>query len=113
MAGKEITILRWEAQSELSLNELCEACHVTHEFIQQLVEYGAIDPMGISIEVWRFHPDHIRKIQTIIRLQDDLEINLPGAALAIDLLEQIKEMRRQLELLEKHVMLGRDINLTE
>jgi chaperone modulatory protein CbpM len=107
MARKDITILSIEAQSELNLDELCEACHVTYDFIHELVEYGAIEPRGISIEVWRFNPDHVRKIQTVKRLQEDLEVNLPGAALAIELMDQIQEMRTQLELLEKHISMGK------
>ncbi len=105
-ADKEITVLSMEAQSELSLEELCEICHVTHEFIRELIEYGAIEPQGISIEVWRFNPNHMRKIQIIKRLQQDLEVNLPGAALAMDLMAQIEEMRSQLELLEKHIFIS-------
>ncbi len=109
MAGKDITVLSMEAQSELSLDELCEVCHVTHEFIQELIEYGALEPEGISIEVWRFNPNHMHRIQVIKRLQNDLEVNLPGAALAIDLLDQLETMRSQLELLEKHVLMGRKL----
>lgn len=105
MAGKDITVLSIEAQSELSLDELCEACHVTHEFIHELIEYGAIEPKGISIEVWRFNPEHMQRIQTVKRLQSDLEVNLPGAALAIDLMDQIEELRSQLELLQKHIFM--------
>jgi chaperone modulatory protein CbpM len=103
MVGKEITVLSMEAQSELSFEELCEVCHVTHEFIRELIEYGAIEPKGMSIGVWRFNPDHMRKIQIIKRLHEDLEVNLPGAALAMDLMDQMEQMRAQLELLEKHV----------
>src|SRR5438105_4257991 len=106
MAGKEITVLSMEAQSELTLEELCEICHVTHEFIQKLIEYGAIEPNGISIEVWRFNPGHMRRIQIVKRLQQDLEVNVPGAALAMDLMDQMEEMRIQLELLERHVFMS-------
>jgi chaperone modulatory protein CbpM len=106
MADKEITVLSMEAQSELTFEELCEICHVTHEFIRELVEYGAIEPKGISIEVWRFNPSHMRKIQIIKRLQEDLEVNLPGAALAMDLMDQMEQMRGQLEFLEKHVFMS-------
>jgi chaperone modulatory protein CbpM len=33
---------------------------------------------------------------TAIRLQEDLGVNLPGAALALDLLERIEQLQRQL-----------------
>lgn len=106
MADKDILVLSMEAQSELSLEELCEVCHVTQAFIHELVEYGAIEPQGVSVELWRFTPSHMRRIQTVKRLQHDLDVNLPGAALAIDLMDQIDKMRAQLELLEKHVFIS-------
>ena len=34
------------------------------------------------------------RIQRVIRLQHDFEVNLPGAALALDLLEEIERLRR-------------------
>lgn len=105
MAGKDITILSIEAQFELSFDELCEACHVSPDFIRELIEYGAIEPRGISIEVWRFNPDHMRRIQTVKRLQNDLDVNLAGAVLVVDLMDQIEEMRAQIEFLEKHVFM--------
>ena len=107
MAKKDILVLSMEAQSELSLDELCEVCHVTQAYIHELVEYGTIEPRGVSLEMWRFTPYHIRRIQTVKRLQQDLDVNVPGAALAVDLLEQIDRMRVQLQLLEKHLSVGR------
>jgi chaperone modulatory protein CbpM len=32
-----------------------------------------------------------------VRLQRDLEINLPGVALALELMEEIEELRRELK----------------
>lgn len=101
-ANKDITILSIEVQSELNLEELCEACCVSQDFICELVEYGAIEPTGISADMWRFSPEHVRKIKTVQNLQQDLEVNLPGAALAIDLLDQIERMRMQLMMFERY-----------
>lgn len=107
MARKDMIVLSMEDQSELSLDELCDVCQVTHEFIRELIDYGAIEPKGLSIDVWRFNPVHMRRIQIIKRLHDDLEVNLPGAALAIDLMDQMEKMRAELEFLEKHVFMSR------
>jgi chaperone modulatory protein CbpM len=42
----------------------------------------------------------------VLRLQHDLEINLAGAALAMDLMDQIDQLKAQVELLEKSLKLG-------
>jgi chaperone modulatory protein CbpM len=35
----------------------------------------------------------VQRVQTAIRLQQDLGVNLAGAALALDLLEELQELR--------------------
>jgi chaperone modulatory protein CbpM len=38
------------------------------------------------------HPG--RRVRTVVRLQRDLGVNLPGAALALELLDRIDELQR-------------------
>lgn len=92
-----------EIPSELRLEELCAYCQVTPDFVYKLIEYGAIVPIGFSMEAWRFDASHLQRIHQILRLQKDLELDLPGALLALDLIEQIKELKSQVELFEKHI----------
>jgi len=101
MVKKDLTIIAIEAEPELSLEELCETCHITPKFICELVEYGTLEPKGVALETWRFDTRHLQRIQRVLRLQHDLEINMAGAALAIDLMDQIEKLQAQIELLEK------------
>ena len=39
------------------------------------------------------------RVQTVKRLQSDLGINLEGAALALDLLDEVKTLRQQIKAL--------------
>lgn len=103
MAKKEYSILVIETDLDLNLDELCRSCHVTPDFIYELIEYGAIQPRGYSMESWRFDALQLRRVRRILRLQHDLEVNLPGAALAIDLMDQIEELKSQADLLKKHL----------
>jgi chaperone modulatory protein CbpM len=92
-----------EANPELTLDELCSACNVTPEFVEQLVEYGIIELDNEPIETHRFEPEHLRRVRTIVHLQRDLEVNLPGAAVVIDLMDEIEEMRAKIEMMERHL----------
>lgn len=92
-----------ETEPELSLEELCISCHITPDFICELIEYGTLEPKGISVENWRFTAYHLSRIQRVLRLQQGLEVNLAGAVLAIDLMDQIERLQAQVELLEKHL----------
>ena len=79
---------------EYSLRELCNVCKVHAQFIQDLIDEGILSPQGQSPREWRFAAVEIKRIQLTIRLQQDLRINLPGTALALDLPDEIEPLKR-------------------
>jgi chaperone modulatory protein CbpM len=83
-------------QTELTLNELCKACSSSAEWIIELVEEGALEPVGYQQTQWRFTGMSLQKAQTAMRLQRDLGINLSGIALALDLLDKIETLEARL-----------------
>ena len=93
-----------EGNVPLSLEELCEVCHVSSDFIHQLVEYEIIHPQGESPNEWVFDLRQLQRIKTTLRLQHDLEVNLSGIVLVLDLLEQLDKVRAKIDLLEKHYL---------
>ncbi|HAJ92049.1 MAG TPA: MerR family transcriptional regulator [Gammaproteobacteria bacterium] len=80
----------------LTLAELCRSCSVPAEAINDMIEFGIIEPRGDTAPQWRFAGGCLWRVTTVVRLQRDLEVNLAGAALALDLLEEVRELRRQL-----------------
>ena len=62
----------------------------------ELIEEGVIVPGGDAPEVWRFSALHLRRARVAIRLQRDLGVNLAGAALALQLLDELDTLRSQL-----------------
>lgn len=85
-----------EEEIELSLAELCRACQLPAEEVFRLVEYGVVEPMGREPAHWRFRGICIRRVRCAQRLEQDLGVNTAGAALALDLLEEIELLRSQL-----------------
>ncbi len=90
---------------ELSLRELCRACSSSEEWLIELVEEGALEPiedLSVSIQPaqWHFTVNSIQRARTAMRLQRDLEINLSGIALALDLLNEIEALKSQLKVFE-------------
>jgi chaperone modulatory protein CbpM len=77
-----------------SLGQCCALCRINAQMIQEMIDEGVISPAGNSPRDWCFGAVDIKRIQITIRLQQDLRINLPGAALALDLLEQLAEMQQ-------------------
>ena len=79
---------------ELSLRELCRICGVDAESIIDMVEEGVVEPEGADPRHWRVHGTSVKRIQIVLRLQRDLRVNLAGAALVLDLLEELEALRR-------------------
>ena len=44
---------------------------------------------------WRFTGDALRRARLALRLERELEINLAGVALALELMEEIEQLRRR------------------
>jgi chaperone modulatory protein CbpM len=83
---------------DFSLGDLCRVCGLTAEHLLSMVEEGIVEPRGASPGNWRFSGTAVKRVQIAIRLQRDLRVNLAGAALILDLLEELEELRR----LHKH-----------
>ena len=80
----------------LSIKDLSRMCAVDERHIVEFVEEGVLNVVNISSE-WRFTGDALRRARLAVRLERDLELNLPGVALAVELLEELARLRRQLE----------------
>jgi chaperone modulatory protein CbpM len=78
----------------VSIDVLCRSCAVETETVTLLVAEGILDPMGEELEQWKFSIGSLRRVKTVIHLQRDLGVNLAGAALALELLDQIAELKR-------------------
>lgn len=79
---------------ELSLAELCAACRVPEDLVVEIVAEGIVEPLGDERTQWRFSGVAVARIERVIRLQQEFDVNLPGAALALELLEEIARLRR-------------------
>ena len=79
---------------EFSLSEVCAACRVSEELVVEIVAEGIVEPLGVNRAQWRFTGLAVTRIQRVIRLQHEFDVNLPGAALALELLEEVERLRR-------------------
>ncbi|WP_404355895.1 chaperone modulator CbpM [Methylotuvimicrobium sp. KM1] len=90
-----VTVL--DDNTRFTLLELCRFGQTSAEWIIELVEEGVLEPEGSEIGDWRFGADALKRLQAVQRLQRDLRINLPGAALVLELLEEIEMLRQRYE----------------
>ena len=89
------TSILLDENTNYTLQELSDLCSQSTELILEMIDEGMIVPAGSSPRQWRFGLREIHRVQTAQRLIRDLQINMAGAALALDLLEELEELRRQ------------------
>jgi len=76
----------------LTVSELSIACHVQEARIVELVQEGILEPV-VDQPRWGFQASELRRARRAVRLQRDLDINLAGVALVLDLLEEVESLR--------------------
>jgi chaperone modulatory protein CbpM len=79
----------------LSVAELSRIMSVDERHIVELVEEGVISVLQIDASNWRFSGAALRRARIALRLEGDLGVNLPGVALALELLEELEQLRRE------------------
>lgn len=84
-------------ENDLSLIQLCDICNLTPELIIEMVNEGVLDHTGENKNAWRFSFTLVERIRKVQRLQNDFNVNLAGAALALDLLEKIEHLESIIE----------------
>jgi len=79
----------------LTLHEVCEVCGIGQDVVVEMVREGVAEPVDPAAGQWQFSGIAVTRLRTAHRLQRDLHVNLAGAALALDLLEEIRMLRRR------------------
>ena len=87
-----------ENEVHMSIVELSHASRTPEDLIMSWVSEGVLSPTGSSPQDWRFSGDSLRRAKTAAHLTHDLELSVPGVALAIDLLEEIAQLRARLQI---------------
>jgi len=86
-----------EEEINLTLVDLCHACHTSEDHVIAWVYEGVLEPIGETPVNWRFTGSSMRRARLAATLTYDLEINLPGIALALDLLDEIHILQARLK----------------
>ena len=95
-----ILAMTGDSETMFSLSEICERCGLHAELITEMVEYGIIAPIEPAQPRWQFSATALLRLHRAQRLQRDLELNLPGLALSLDLLDEIEALRSEIAALQ-------------
>ena len=82
---------------KLTLQDICESCGLSESTVRTYIEESVIEVQGDDVKLWQFSEVSIVQIQKAHRLERDLRLNPAGAALALELMSQIEDLKNQLK----------------
>lgn len=85
----------------LEIGEFCAYLRVERHWVFELVEAGVIEPRGTAPDAWSFPASAIVRARATARMVNDLGVNLAGAAVILDLLEERDRLERRLAEIER------------
>ena len=83
-----------EDEVHMSITELCHATNAETEHVIAWVYEGILTPRGDSPDDWHFSGDSLQRAKKALTLSRDLEINTPGVAMILDLLDEISRLKK-------------------
>lgn len=92
-----------DEHTTLSWVEISDICHVSEDRVIALVEHGLLPLEAPLRRRSALDANMVSRIQTACRLQDDLDLNVSGVVLVLELLDELERTRSALRVLERHV----------
>ncbi|WP_372792362.1 chaperone modulator CbpM [Lutibacter sp.] len=77
------------------LNNLCTHYDVEMSFFNSLNEFGLIEIISVE-ETQYIHHDKISDVEKMIRIHQELNVNIEGIDVVLNLLEKIEELQKEL-----------------
>ncbi len=96
-----------QTQHLISAEEFCVHHHVEYSFINSLQQFGLIEVK--TIEENRFiDPEKLTDLEKFVRLHYDLDINLEGIEAITYLLQKVKSLQDEVNMLKNRLSLYED-----
>ena len=88
---------RWlHEHYEFSLEELCELSGLSEAEVRDLVDFGVLAPTDPKAQRWTFSADRLVVARSASRLRKDFDLDPHGLALAVTLLERVRDLEAEL-----------------
>ena len=85
------------------ISTICECYSLDFSFIDELYQHGMVEIVNREDAIF-INEDHLSLLEKIIRIHNDLNVNVEGIAVIIDLIDRIdlleqenKSLRRKIE----------------
>lgn len=88
---------------QLDMERFCEEANIPATYVIEIVEHGIIEPQGHAPDAWRFEDYELLIAKRAAKLHKDLELEWEGVALALDLIEEVQQLRAENQRLKQRL----------
>ena len=88
---------------QLDMRTLCQEADITADWVIEIVEHGIVQPSGRTPEDWLFDDRAPVTLKRAVKLHQELELEWEGVALALDLLEEVQQLRAENRMLKQRL----------
>ncbi len=96
-----------KTENLISIDQLCTYYKVEMSFFNNLKDYGLIEISTLE-QTDYIHQDKIEDVEKVIRMHQELEINLEGIDTILHLLEKINDLQSELVATKNRLRLYED-----
>lgn len=88
---------------QLDMRTLCQEADITADCVIEIVEHGIVEPSGRTPEEWVFDDRAPLTLKRAVKLHDQLALEWEGVALALELLEEVQQLRSENSMLRQRL----------
>lgn len=86
-----------------TITEFCLHTGIQEEELNEIVGLGVVEPYDFEVKPWQFDDHAINIAQRALRLRRELELDWPGIAVALTLLEENERLLQENRLLRQRI----------
>lgn len=88
---------------QLDMRTFCQEADLPADCVIEIVEHGIVEPSGRTPEDWLFDIQSPVLAKRAARLHAELELEWEGVALALELLEEVRQLRSENDMLRQRL----------
>jgi chaperone modulatory protein CbpM len=92
-----------EATEQVSVQELCRSCSLSREQLDELVGYGALEPVRAEGDETMFSADCVPLLRDATRMGRDFDLDMFTVGLLLGYLARIDTLERRVKSLQAHL----------
>ncbi len=91
----------------ITIQTICTNYDIEFSFINSLCEFGLIEITTIN-KIEYLHQNKINDIEKMIRLHDELGVNMEGIDVIYNLTEKVKNLQEEIDFLKNRILFFED-----